>query len=756
LRATQQNADEIKRLGKLFELLTGELGQLGDAAFALRNQPTEMENGVRQALALQDQGLQEGLAKLDGLLADFAVLRRQHDRTLEGVEEMRPILRRLEAVLPFLEEWQRQGAAPAEVVVALRHRQMALAGIQERNPGKARAAVQALDAGPRHGDTLLFKAGIALVEHDFHAVQSELGALVRRRPNDAEMVELHRRATVIATGITPRSRPAPDDDSGTNLQVGDVLDGWTLEARLGSGGWGQVFKAARGAETVALKVMHSRYSRDRDFVARFRQEIMVLSRLPLHPNLLRILDFNNADGRWYLMTEYIDGPTLEKYLLDNGPLKAELARQVFGPVAEGLGQAHAAGIYHRDIKPGNLIFRRKDQKLVVVDFGLAVHAEHVGQTRIGGLTLLFGSPEQTRGAAADARSDVFSLAATIYFALLHDKPDLRNPLYFDAEQVPETVRAVLVKAMETNPRRRYADCRELHAALAAKPATPPLLATPIHVAPPAAAPTKKSAPPREIVNSLGKKMVLIPAGKFLMGSPDSEDGRQSDEGPQHEVEITRPFYLGVYQVTQDEYQRVMGSNPSYFSANGGGKGEVKGQETGRFPVEDVSWRKAVQFCRKLSELPEEKCARRNYRLPTEAEWEYACRAGTGTAFSFGNSLSSKEANFDGDYPYGAAAKARYLERTTVVGSYQGNAFGLFDMHGNVWEWCADWYDAAYYATSPKKDPEGSTSSAEGRRVLRGGSWDDHGVDCRAAYRYGLAPADRINPFGFRLACSVSP
>ena len=132
---------------------------------------------------------------------------------------------------------------------------------------------------------------------------------------------------------------------------------------------------------------------------------------------------------------------------------------------------------------------------------------------------------------------------------------------------------------------------------------------------------------REIVNSIDMKLVLVGPGKFLMGSPDDEAERSDDEGPQHEVEITRPFYIGTYAVTQEEYQRVMGVNPSHFSSSGGGKDSVRGMDTHRFPVENVSWKDAAEFCRRLSEMPNEKRSGRVYHLPTEAEWEYSCRGG---------------------------------------------------------------------------------------------------------------------------------
>ena len=287
-----------------------------------------------------------------------------------------------------------------------------------------------------------------------------------------------------------------------------------------------------------------------------------------------------------------------------------------------------------------------------------------------------------------------------------------------------------------------------------------------------------TAPPEEITNSIGMKLALISVGKFLMGSPKDEKERYSVE-EQHEVSITKPFYLGVYVVTQGEYEKVMGNNPSYCSPQGYGKDSVKDMDTGQFPVERVSWDDAVAFCKKLSELPEEKKAGRVYRLPTEAEWEYACRAGTKTAFHYGDSLSSKQANFDGNDPYGGADKGPYLARTAKVGSYAPNAFGLYDMHGNVWEWCQDWYDENYYKNSPREDPPGPAQTSyrvfrggireviaaikewwkpaqTSYRVVRGGGWDNDGRDCRSAGRYRDEPGNRNGGgLGFRVAAVQS-
>jgi formylglycine-generating enzyme required for sulfatase activity len=250
---------------------------------------------------------------------------------------------------------------------------------------------------------------------------------------------------------------------------------------------------------------------------------------------------------------------------------------------------------------------------------------------------------------------------------------------------------------------------------------------------------------KEVRNSIGMKLVLIPAGTFMMGSPAGESGRSDDE-QQHEVEITKSFYLGVTEVTQKQYRDVMKTEPSYFSATGGGKKKVERLDTDNLPVEMVSWDDAQTFLDKLSDLPEEKKKGRKYRLPTEAEWEYSCRGGAPSKnpFHFGPSLSSTQANFNDT-----------LGRTCAVGSYPANRFGLKDMHGNVWEWCHDWYDKDYYSRSPRKDPKGPATGTA--RVLRGGSWVNLGHDCRSAGRYRYDPGDRdINGVGFRVAVSLPP
>ena len=226
-----------------------------------------------------------------------------------------------------------------------------------------------------------------------------------------------------------------------------------------------------------------------------------------------------------------------------------------------------------------------------------------------------------------------------------------------------------------------------------------------------------------IGNSLGMVFVLIPPGTFWMGSPSRESGRYPDESPLHEVEITRPFYLGIHSVTQEQYERVVGRNPSGFVVGGSSESRVTGLDTRHFPVESITWNDAAAFCRMLSAVPAEKRAKRAYRLPTEAEWEYACRAGSSRPYHFRSRLGQHHANFNGP---------RSLGRPCPVGSYPPNAFGLYDMCGNIWNWCNDWFDTDYYRVSPRQAPPGPEPT--GRHVFRGGSWYSVRRNCRAACR----------------------
>lgn len=272
--------------------------------------------------------------------------------------------------------------------------------------------------------------------------------------------------------------------------------------------------------------------------------------------------------------------------------------------------------------------------------------------------------------------------------------------------------------------------------------------------------------------SLGMKFAYLNAGKFSMGSDTKEKDRRDDE-LQHAVRITRPFLIAALEVTQDEYDAVMNARPSWFSPTGEGCGKVANFKTGSFPVDSVTWFDAIEFCNRLSQRDGltpyysvadvkregksivaarvETVGGLGYRLPTEAEWEYACRAGTTTPYHFGKGQGGGNFQYMSSISYGRSSHK--LGRSTSVASYKSNAWGIFDMHGNVAEWCWDWYDKSYYAKSPANDPDGP--SGGDHRVLRGGSFLVKQSSCRSATRFWNVPGEGKYYIGFRIARNPS-
>lgn len=241
---------------------------------------------------------------------------------------------------------------------------------------------------------------------------------------------------------------------------------------------------------------------------------------------------------------------------------------------------------------------------------------------------------------------------------------------------------------------------------------------------------KTKSPPKELTVDLGKgvklELVLIPAGEFLMGPPDSDKDVGRNEKPQHRVRITKPFYLGKYPVTQEQWEAVMGSNPSDF----------KGPKN---PVERVSWEDCQTFLGKLNAKVGSGAGK--FQLPSEAQWEYACRAGSTTRYCFGDDESKL-----GEYAWYGETSG---DTTHPVGKKKPNAWGLYDMHGNVWEWCQDWYDGGYYAKSRTDDPTGAATGSY--RVDRGGGWLFNASDCRSAFRNWFDPGHRFRHLGLRVS-----
>jgi sulfatase modifying factor 1 len=234
-------------------------------------------------------------------------------------------------------------------------------------------------------------------------------------------------------------------------------------------------------------------------------------------------------------------------------------------------------------------------------------------------------------------------------------------------------------------------------------------------------------------NSIGMEFAWVPAGTFLMGSPETEKEREKNE-TQHRVMLTKGLYLGAHPVTQASWRETMGNNPSNHQGDD-------------LPVEQVSWDDCQAFLQKLSERDGHA-----YRLLTEAKWEYACRAGTTTPFSFGETISTNQANYDGNYPYGKGKTGVFRTKTTAVNIFPANAWGLYDMHGNVFEWCADWFGE--YPQGDVTDPHGPEAAE--MRVLRGGGFLNLASDVRSAYRVGYVPSNRDSTVGFRAVRTFSP
>nr|MDZ8011598.1 bifunctional serine/threonine-protein kinase/formylglycine-generating enzyme family protein [Nostoc sp. ZfuVER08] len=607
--------------------------------------------------------------------------------------------------------------------------------------------------------------------------------------------------------------------SGYQLQNGK----YTIENDIAQGGFGITYLARdENNQPVVIKTLNETVQRRPDFAKLqqdFLNEAVKLAKCN-HSHVVKVREVFPEGQLWCMAMEYIEGEHLADRVQRLGVLPEAEALGYIQQIGEALTVVHQNGLLHRDVKPTNIIVRSHKREAVLIDFGIAREfIPDLTQIHTPYLSHCFAPIEQYQTVAPrGAYTDVYALAATLYFLLTNRLPPvapnratgivLESPQQINSS-ISDRVNQAILKGMELEPENRPQTMQEWLESLKEPPV---VVVAPINNHPQInnnpqvnnnqqtlVKPSRRkfiqtvgwmgaglgvtvtvgklitdtsreqSTSPKELslqtfnfetvtvdakgtitnrrngeakyfVEDLGNgvtlEMVQIPGGTFKMGSPQGEVGRNANENPQHQVTVPR-FFMGRYEVTQAQYQAIMGTNPAYF------KGE-------KLPVETVSWNDAVEFCQKLSQK-----TGRTYRLPSEAEWEYACRAGTTTPFSFGETITPDLVNYDGTSTYASAPKGQNRQKTTPVGSFPPNPFGLYDMHGNVWELCQDHYHDNY--NGAPTDGRAWVSDNTNFRLLRGGCWGDYPKICRSASRYNYGREERAyvpQVIGFRVVCAV--
>ncbi|MBD2145291.1 bifunctional serine/threonine-protein kinase/formylglycine-generating enzyme family protein [Sphaerospermopsis sp. FACHB-1194] len=576
---------------------------------------------------------------------------------------------------------------------------------------------------------------------------------------------------------------------------------------LGQGGFGVTYLAKddKRKTQVAIKSLNVLFLQQRyrdkrgnsegfaEFLAeergKFNTEAIKLATFD-HPHIVKVYpELFEENGLPCMVMEYIKGKNLEQYLWSNGVFSESAGLAIIQQIGSALDYIHGRNYLHRDIKPANILLRESDKKAILIDFGLAREvnfAESMSLTNAK--TPVFAPPEQFENRSNFTPAlDIYSLAATLYVIIAVQEPPfipLPSP-YLNAKimldlkmaieppkkshpHISDQVSDAILKGMELDYRKRPQSIKEWFIDLGIQTETPKqqpkqqqqnnnFLKTftfeVVTTNRKGEIIQRRNHSARYFVEDLGNgvmlEMVEIPAGTFIMGSPENEAGRYDHESPQHQVSVPS-FFMGKYPLTQAQYQAIMGKNPSDFKgSNGSTLVRLRSPTTltKHRPVETVSWNDAVTFCQKLSQK-----TGKNYKLPSEAQWEYACRAGTTTPFYFGASITPDLVNYNGDNTYADAPKGEYRKQTTDVGSFPPNAFGLYDMHGNVWEWCEDDWQKNYI----NAPIDGSALINLGEhKLLRGGSWfGDPGV-CRSARRNFDDAGFDYNLLGFRVVCGAA-
>ena len=495
--------------------------------------------------------------------------------------------------------------------------------------------------------------------------------------------------------------------------------------QLGTGGMGSVWLAEDTQldnKLFAVKMLPAILVSNKRAYRQLKDEALVAMRL-VHPNIVQIRAFEENSGNPFLVMDYIEGQTLDDYLAEKGKLSEEETIRLLKPIAAALDYAHGEGVVHRDVKPANIMIR-KDGHPYILDFGIAREIQET-MTRVTGKlssgTLLYMSPEQLRGQPPKSAQDVYSFAAMAYECLKGEPPFSRGQIEYQIlNEQPEQLASGLrfgghiMDGLSKKPETRQPTCTGV---LSDETSSMEGLSGGFCCS----GHDKLSAGDTiaiELKNGINILMAYCPPGEFVMGSPVDEVYRCPNE-PQHHVRLTRGYWIGKYLVTQEQWQIIMGVNVSYFIGD-------------KLPVDQVNWNECQEFVKRLKAF-----TKFEMRLPTDAEWEYACRAGTIGPFS-GNGVLDDMGWHEGNSD----------DTTHPVGMKLPNAWGIYDMHGNVWEWCNDWYGDNILKNTI--NPTGPDAGDE--RIMRGGAWDCHYRECRSARRFKCHPNKRDYFYGFRVCC----
>ena len=572
---------------------------------------------------------------------------------------------------------------------------------------------------------------------------------------------------------------------------GKTILGYTLQYRLGIGGMAEVWYAENKIhKRAAVKILNRDLSLNENIVARFQNEAEIMVALN-HPNIRQVYDYSEIDGRPAIIMEYLEGDDLKARMKQGQRFTNDELVKWWNQLVDALKYTHEEGIVHRDIKPGN-IFIDKKGNVKLLDFGIAKVRESISSTqtdqKLG--TLMYMSPEQVRDSKhLDYHTDIYSLAVTFVHLLTGKKPydsdsvsdyDIQTAIVtkpLDLSDVPAEWRFFLEPYLDKEPKNRpelrpfevvaqppQKSAQESENSIddegtiientAVKPERSELpkatkdtktpnkksklglwlalvvAAIAIGVAVFVFSPSNASKGTESTeakafenktftVNGVSFDMIAVKGGTFTMGCTSEQSDCWGDEKPTHNVTLS-DYYIGKFEVTQELWQAVMGSNPSDFKGN-------------NLPVEQVSWNDVQEFITKLNQK-----TGANFRLPTEAEWEYAARGGNKS-----NSYKYSGSNTIGNVAW-------YWDNsnseTHQVGTKSPNELGIYDMSGNVWEWCQDWYGD--YSSGSQTNPIGSSSGSF--RVLRGGSWNNRARLCRVSLRNYYFPDRGSYYFGFRL------